>query len=64
MADGQEVKKKGSFKGSHTMTVKKVFGGKAVKVGSYRLKLSADGGSKTSNFTVKKQDPDHTSSDR
>jgi hypothetical protein len=48
----KSVKKKGYFKGSHTMTVKKVFAGKAVKVGSYRLKLSADGGSKLLSFKV------------
>ena len=48
----KSIKKKGSFKGSHTMTVKKVFAGKPVKVGSYRLKLSADGGSKLLSFKV------------
>jgi len=48
----KSVKKKGSFKGSKSMTVKKVFAGKPVKVGSYRLKLSADGGSKLLSFKV------------
>jgi len=48
----KSVKKTGSFKGSKSMTVKKVFAGKAVKIGSYRLKLSADGGSKTLSFKV------------
>jgi len=48
----KSVKKKGSFKGSKSMTVKKVFAGKPVKVGKYRLKLSADGGSKTLSFKV------------
>jgi hypothetical protein len=46
----KSVKKKGTFKGSKSMTVKKVFSGKPVKVGSYRLKLSADGGSKQLSF--------------
>jgi hypothetical protein len=48
------VKKKGSFKGSHTMTVTKLFAGKPVKVGRYRLKLSADGGSLLLSFRVTK----------
>jgi hypothetical protein len=48
----KSVKKKGTFKGSKSMTVKKVFAGKSVKVGSYRLKLSADGGSKLLSFKV------------
>ena len=48
----KSVKKTGSFKGSKSMTVKKVFAGKSVKVGSYRLKLSADGGSKTLGFKI------------
>lgn len=46
------VKKRGSFKGSHTVTVRKLFAGKPVKVGSYRIKLSADGGSRRLSFTV------------
>ena len=50
----KQVKKTGSFSGKHTMTVKKVFGGKAIKVGKYRLRLSADSGGKTLSFTVKK----------
>jgi len=56
----KSVKKTGSFKGSHTMTVKKVFAGKPVKVGSYRLKLSADGGSKLLSFVVKGSKPANT----
>ncbi len=48
----KSVTKTGSFKGSKSMTVKKVFGGKAVKLGTYRLKLSADGGSKLLSFDV------------
>ena len=39
-------------KGSKWRTVKKVFAGKSVKIGSYRLKLSADKGSKSLNFKV------------
>jgi alpha-tubulin suppressor-like RCC1 family protein len=42
-------------KGAYTTTVKKVFAGKAVKLGSYRLKISANGASKTLSFTVKKK---------
>jgi hypothetical protein len=48
----KNVKHKGYFKGSHAMTVKKVFAGKPVKVGRYRLKLSADGGRKLLSFKV------------
>ncbi|HEY4977462.1 MAG TPA: hypothetical protein VII05_09015, partial [Gaiellaceae bacterium] len=50
----KSVKRKGHFRGSHTMTVKKVFAGKPVKLGRYRLKLSADGGSKLLSFKVVK----------
>jgi hypothetical protein len=50
----KSVKKKGSFKGKKSLTVKKVFAGKSIKVGSYRLKLSADGGSKLLKFKVVK----------
>jgi alpha-tubulin suppressor-like RCC1 family protein len=50
----KSVKKRGSFKGSHKITVKKVFAGKPVKVGKYRLKLSADGGRKLLSFKVLK----------
>jgi alpha-tubulin suppressor-like RCC1 family protein len=46
------VKKTGSFKGSKSITAKKLFAGKSVKVGSYRLKLSADKGSKALNFKL------------
>jgi Calx-beta domain/FG-GAP-like repeat/Fibronectin type III domain len=48
----KSVKKTGSFK-KVTLTVKKLFAGKAVKGGQYRLKLSADKNSKTLRFTVK-----------
>ena len=50
----KSVKKTGSFRGSHTVTVKKLFAGKSVKVGSYRLKLSVDTGSKLLTFKVVK----------
>jgi hypothetical protein len=46
------VIKKGSFKGSHEMTVKKLFGSKPVKVGQYRVNVSADANSVTRKFTV------------
>jgi hypothetical protein len=46
------VKKTGRFKGSHILRVKKLFGGEPVRAGSYRLTLTADGGSKTMAFTV------------
>jgi alpha-tubulin suppressor-like RCC1 family protein len=48
----KSVKKESYRKGSYTTTVKKVFAGKPVKVGSYRLKLSANGGSKLLSFKV------------
>jgi hypothetical protein len=46
------VTKKGSFTGAHTITVAKLFAGKPVKAGSYRLKLSADAGSQLLTFQV------------
>ncbi|MGD0167885.1 MAG: collagen-like protein, partial [Gaiellaceae bacterium] len=48
----KSVKKSGTFKGSKSMTAKKVFAGKSIKVGSNRLKLSADGGSGVLSFKV------------
>jgi len=50
----KSVKKKGNFRGSKSITVKKIFAGKPVKIGSYRLKLSADGGRKQLSFKVVK----------
>jgi alpha-tubulin suppressor-like RCC1 family protein len=50
----KSVKKKSYSKGAATMTVKKVFAGKAVKLGSYRLKISANGAGKTLSFKVVK----------
>lgn len=55
----KSVKQKGSFKGSKTMTVSTLFAGKTVKVGNYKLKLSADGGSKTLYFNVIKAADDN-----
>jgi alpha-tubulin suppressor-like RCC1 family protein len=46
------VKKTGSFSGSHTMTVKRVFAGKTIKVGSYRLRLSCDYAAVTLSFKI------------
>lgn len=51
------VKKSGRFKGSHTLRVKKLFGGEPVMVGRYRLKLAADGGRTTLAFTVTGKPP-------
>jgi len=53
----RSVNKTGNFKGSHTMTVKKLFGSKAVKIGQYRVKVSADANSVTRNFKVVKATP-------
>ncbi len=53
----KSVKKVSYRKGSYTMTVKKVFAGKAVKLGSYRLKISAGGASKLLAFKVVKAPP-------
>jgi hypothetical protein len=47
----KRAKKTGSFK-KYTTTVKKLFAGKPVKRGRYRLKLSADKNSKTLRFRV------------
>jgi alpha-tubulin suppressor-like RCC1 family protein len=48
------VKKNGRFSGSQTMTVKRVFAGKAIKVGSYRLRLSCDYAAVTLSFRIVK----------
>jgi len=48
----KSVKKKSYRKGSNTMTVKKVFAGRAIKLGSYRLKVSANGAGKRLSFRV------------
>ena len=46
------VKKKGTFKGSNSMTVKRLFAGSPVKIGGYRLKLSCGRVSKLLVFAV------------
>lgn len=48
------VERKGSFSGSKSITVKKVFGRKPVTIGSYRLELSCDSGGVTLSFRVVK----------
>lgn len=48
----KRVKKRGSFSGKKTTTVKKLFAGRSVRVGSHKLKLASDGGSKTLSFKV------------
>ncbi|MGA9762071.1 MAG: YCF48-related protein [Gaiellaceae bacterium] len=48
----KSVKKKGAFRGSKSMSVKKVFAGKAVKLGSYRLQLGCDYGKVKLSFKV------------
>jgi hypothetical protein len=48
----KRVSKSGSFK-KITLSVKKLFAGKPIKRGQYRLKLSADKNSKTLKFKVK-----------
>ncbi len=48
----RSVSKTGSFRGSHKMTVKALFGTKSVKVGRYRVKLSADANSLSRKFKV------------
>ncbi len=48
----RSVKKTGSFKGSYTMTVKKLFGKKPIKAGRYHLKLTADKNSKLISFRI------------
>jgi hypothetical protein len=45
------VRKTGSFK-TYKVTVKKLFAGKRVKRGSYRLRLSADKNAKTLTFRI------------
>jgi len=49
----KSVKKTGFYKAKYTVTVKKLFAGKAVKRGKYRLKLSAGKNSKTLAYKVR-----------
>ena len=46
------VKKTGRFVGKRTYTVKALFRGKSIKTGRYRLRLAAEGNSKTLAFRV------------
>lgn len=46
------VSKRGSFKGSHVTTVKKVFGSHAVTVGRYRLQVAGDANTVSLKFTI------------
>jgi hypothetical protein len=48
----RSVNTRGRFSGSHTMTVKQIFGPKPIKVGQYRVKVSADANSVTLRFAV------------
>lgn len=48
----RSVSKTGSFKGSYKMTVKALFGSKSIKVGQYRVKLSADANSLSRKFKM------------
>ena len=48
----RSVKKTGSFVGKHTTTVKSLFGRKSIKVGRYRLKLTARANSRLLAFRV------------
>jgi hypothetical protein len=49
----KRVSKTGFYKARYTLTVKKLFAGKKIKRGLYRLKLSADRNSKTLRFKVR-----------
>jgi hypothetical protein len=48
----RSVKKTRSFKGAYTVTIKRLFGEKAIRAGRYRLKLSADANSELLAFGV------------
>ncbi len=48
----RSLSRTGSFKGTYNTTVKKLFGSKPVKVGKYRIKVSADANSVTRTFSV------------
>ncbi len=49
------LNRRGSFKGTYKTTVKKLFGSKPVKAGSYRVKVSADSNSVSRTFKVVKK---------
>ena len=46
------VSKRGSFRGSHRISVASLFGPKPIAVGQYRIKLSSSANSATLSFTV------------
>lgn len=46
------VSKKGKFRGTHTKSVKRLFGSAPVAAGSYRVRVSADANTRTLKFTV------------
>ncbi|MGA9761079.1 MAG: hypothetical protein WBQ14_01470 [Gaiellaceae bacterium] len=48
----RSVTHKGKLKGSHILTVRALFAGKAISAGHYRLRLSADGDSTTLGFEI------------
>jgi hypothetical protein len=50
----RSANERGSFKGTYRMTVKTLFGSKSVKLGQYRVKVSADANSVTRTFKVVK----------
>jgi alpha-tubulin suppressor-like RCC1 family protein len=53
----RSVKRRGSFSGAHSITVKNLFGKSAVKVGRYRLRLSADANRATLFFRIMNATP-------
>jgi len=53
----RSVKRKGHFKGAHVSTVKQLFGRKAVRVGSYRLRLHSDRSSVSLRFSIFAAEP-------
>jgi hypothetical protein len=48
----RSVSSRGSFRGSHTIAVRGLFGAKPVTIGHYRLKLSSNANSVTLSFAV------------
>ena len=48
----RSVKKNGNFSGTRSLTVKSLFGKKALVSGRYRVKLSADANAKTLSFKL------------
>ncbi len=49
----KRVSKTGFYKAKYTLTVKKLFAGKKIKRGQYRLKLSADKNSRALSFKIR-----------